>query len=499
MNWTPFDDDLAMPEEAASAPATYRQISEPANLIKAWERVRRNQGCAGVDRQSIMELEPQFPELARRLSEALRRGHYAPRPLRRAEIPKPSGGVRKLGIPSVLDRVVQQASVQVLQPLFEPRFSPCSFAYRPGRGPLDAVNHVRARLARASWVLHLDIEDFFDSVPHGQALDALRPVASEPPTLRLVEQVLTCGVFEDGRVVPTTAGLPQGSPLSPLLANAVLDRLDGWLEARGALFARYADDSVVLCDSAAEAERCRNEIASFLTTLGLALNLEKTAVTPAEQAEFLSYGFAFTSAGECLRRIAPGALTDLAAAIGARAQAAGDDPETMTRTAAELWRSWLGYFAATELPRDRHEAWAVACEAVRRTIWAAWRPEARRASELRRRGIPLGDTTAPDPQHMLQAFPDSWFAERGLRADAEPDPGRTGGADYNGRFAGTGGPSSFPSPSLWPDTLKCWGWSLLRSGWLRVGLEMGRAPRRWFPLPRGVRLHLGGHYIVCRF
>jgi len=495
MDWTGVENKPGRAGASGTPQDLLAKISDPTNLLEAWDRVRRNNGCSGVDRTSVGDLEPQFPQLAHWLSDAIRQGRYTPKPLLRVEIPKPSGGLRKLAIPTVLDRVVQQAAAQVLHPLFEPHFSPHSFAYRPGRGPIDAVNDVRARLSRESWVLHLDIKSFFDSVPHCFVLEALRTVTTEQGVERLIQQTLQAGVYERGRAVPTIAGLPQGSPLSPVLANAVLHKMDCRLERRGALFTRYADDCVVLCDSAAEAERSRDDLAVFLAGLGLDLNYDKTVITRAEDAEFLSFAFAFKSKGECVRRIAPAAVTDLANGIDARAKQSGDRPEAIVRAAAELWRGWLGYFGATELPKQLDDACALARDRVRQSIWLAWSSDSRRASELRRRGA-LKDGARPAISCLRDAFPDVWFAQYGLEVGVASARLRACQVGYNGRFPGAG---PAPTRTLVADTLKCWVWSLLRSGFVRLSVDIGRSRGHWMPRPRGIRMHLGRHCLRWRF
>ena len=186
--WIVSEAQAAWELTPADSEPTLVLVAAHTNLLNAWDRVRKNQGAPGVDGVSISDLEPQFPGLAHELGKSLLAGVYHPQPVRRIEVPKPSGGWRKLGIPTVIDRTVQQAILQVLRPVFEPHFSPYSFAYRPGRGPLDAVRHLQQRISPdSSWILHGDVEDFFDSVPHRQILAAMAAKVKDPALFGLVQ------------------------------------------------------------------------------------------------------------------------------------------------------------------------------------------------------------------------------------------------------------------------------------------------------------------------
>lgn len=490
--------------------ASLRDVAAEENLLKAWHRVRQNNGAAGVDGVTIADLEPQFPGLTGQLPHLLLNARYRPKPVLRVEIPKPSGGTRKLGVPTVIDRIVQQAVLQVLQPLFEPGFSSHSFAYRPGRGPLDAVRHIQRRLSmRSGWVLHFDVADFFDSVPHDRVLAAISARITDPALLALIQDTLSCGVCEKGLGVPTFQGVAQGSPLSPLLANAVLDALDKWLEQRGAVFARYADDCAVLVDSAAEGQRLRVELAKFLSTLSLRLNEEKTSLSPAHQAEFLGFSFAEGRAGRCRRIISPASLADFARGVGERvSERSAAEFDERIRAIVTLLDSWLGYYGATEDPRQIETIIAQAEDALRLSEWRRWGSPAVRHRFLVARTVPdeLARQAANAPEEspvvlaaLRQAFPPAFFQTRGLSRTASRTAPLPRCLDYSGRLR------SVPETgdklgAVWPPTRATERtWQLLRSRWIDVGLQLERSG--WALLPRLVSLsfHVRGHQIVIHW
>ena len=267
----------------------------PANIATAWDRVRRNEGAPGVDGITVRDLESTFAQEWRRNANALQAGTWKPHPVRRVTIPKPTGGWRVLGIPTVLDRVVHQALAQILTPRWEARFSARSFGFRKGRSTLDALNRLAKDASAVSNPLawHLDIREFFDRVPRAMALRAVARVTTDQRLQQLVATILSAGVLNGVNWEATPLGLPQGSPLSPLLANAVLHPLDLWMTEQALPFIRYADDIVILlprrgpmqtlsnpwpsaCPKALLGEHrffdCRAFIQEKLTRLGLELN-----------------------------------------------------------------------------------------------------------------------------------------------------------------------------------------------------------------------------------
>lgn len=269
-------------------------IAEPANLARAWTKVRSNAGAAGIDGQSIAAFaadeERQLTSLRRRLLSAER---YVPPPVRRVDIPKSDGRLRPLGIPTVADRVVQQATVQVMGPLFEQRFLPCSFGYRPHRGAQKAVRWVREAIRRGDrWVAEFDIVGFFDNLRHSRLLREVAEVVDDPEVLGLVRRWLKAGVLTDAGLEARVAGTPQGGVISPLLANIYLHRLDEEVRAAGFRLIRYADDFVVLTDRRWKAEAADRLVRTILADIGLEAADAKSGVHKvADGFEFLGFTF----------------------------------------------------------------------------------------------------------------------------------------------------------------------------------------------------------------
>lgn len=435
----------------------------------AWAKVSGNRGAPGADRIPIAELGPIFPQVWRRLREQILAARYHPQPLRRVEIPKPDGRMRKLGIPSVLDRTVQQALAASLAPLWEPTFSVSSFAYRPGRGAREAVAHLLGTIDPAAdpWLLHLDIEEFFDSVPHEVALSLLRKRVADERVLELVRRTLGCGVFAGGAVRETEAGIPQGSPLSPLLANIVLDNLDRWMEARGVPFARYADDCAAVVSGEASGVTLRREIGHALRPLGLALNTRKTRLTPWAEGEFLGFRFFANKVGSPAAKASEGALEACAGRASAMIAESPADPGECAAQLAEFLRSWLAYFFTPGGAGD-----------LGRLLSGI-------ASQFRA-AFPDSDHAALSPQRLLRAA-----------AAAGPETRRNPAVGYGGQISATSQPKpkNPDSAMLWKSTLRCWAAQLARGGFIRFELDLKRGRRSLLPRFGGVHLCIGRHRI----
>jgi len=284
------------------------EICERINCLQALKRVKTNKGSAGVDGMTVHELPGFLKEHWPAIREQLLKGTYKPQPVKRVEIPKPDGGIRKLGIPTVLDRFIQQAIMQVLQGRWDRTFSENSYGFRPGRSAHSAVERAQQYQREGyCWVVDLDIEKFFDQVNHDKLMATIAKRVADKRTLKLIRAFLKAGVLENGLVSSGDEGTPQGGPLSPLLSNLVLDELDRELERRGHRFVRYADDANIYVRTERAGQRVMEGISRFITNkLKLKVNREKSAVARPSERKFL--GFSFTGRKEPKRRIAPKAI-----------------------------------------------------------------------------------------------------------------------------------------------------------------------------------------------
>ena len=379
----------AEPERpAAGQGPSMEAVVEPGNLKKALARVRRNKGAPGIDGMTVDDLgdhlQGQWAEIRSRLLD----GTYTPQPVRRVEIPKASGGTRPLGVPTVLDRFIQQAVMQVLQGDWDPTFSDASYGFRPGRSAHQAVEraqeHIRAGFAI---VVDLDLEKFFDRVNHDILMGLVAKRVADKRLLRLIRGFLTAGVLEGGLVGPSTKGTPQGGPLSPLLSNLMLDVLDKELEKRGHRFVRYADDCNIYVRSRRAGERVMASVTRFLAQrLKLTVNADKSAVDRPAARAFL--GFSFTSGPEAKRRIAPQALTRFKARV--RELTRGTKSVSLAHLVSELSRylvGWRGYFGFCETPSvlRRLDQWIR--RRLRAIVWRQWKRGRTRFAALRRLGV----------------------------------------------------------------------------------------------------------------
>ena len=295
------------PESPAVTEQLMEEVCDGENLQSAWKRVRRNQGSPGVDGMTIDDAKIYLREHWPSIRSQLLNGTYQPQPVKRVEIPKPDGGVRKLGVPCVVDRLIQQAVLQVLQEQWDPTFSEHSYGFRPGRSAHQAVAQAQRYVAEGyNVVVDLDLEKFFDRVNHDILMARVAARISDKRVLKLIRAFLNAGVMEDGLVLPVDEGTPQGGPLSPLLSNLMLDDLDKELTRRGHRFCRYADDCNIYVRSHRAGERVMASVSRFLTTkLRLKVNETKSAVARPEERKFLGFSIS-NDGGE--RRIAPKAL-----------------------------------------------------------------------------------------------------------------------------------------------------------------------------------------------
>src|SRR5256885_8118146 len=332
------------PESSAVTEQLTEEVCNRENLVRAWKRVRQNMGGPGVDGIPIDDAKDYFREHWPSIRSKLLAGTYQPQPVKRVEIPKPDGGVRKLGVPCVVDRLIQQALLQVLQERWDPTFSGHSYGFRPGRCAHQAVAQAQRYIAAGySVVVDLDLEKFFDRVNHDSLMARVAARGSDRRSLKLIRAFLNAGVMEDGLVRPVDEGTPQGGPLSPLLSNLVLDDLDKELARRGHRFCRYADDCNIYVRSRRAGERVMASMSRFLTQkLRLKVNEAKSAVARPEERKFL--GFSISNDGS-ERRIAPKALDKFKTLVRDKTRRTrGISLQQLIEDLTPYLIGWRGYF-----------------------------------------------------------------------------------------------------------------------------------------------------------
>src|SRR5213075_1374326 len=376
------------PESLAGTERLMEEVCELENSKQALQRVKANKGSPGVDGRTVEELPEYLKQHGPEIGEQLRNGTYQPQPVRRVEIPKPDGsGVRKLGIPCVLDRFVQQAVLQVLQKRWDPTFSEHSHGFRPGHSARQAVREAQQYIAEGhGWVVDLDLEKFFDRVNHDRLLAAVAERVADKRMLKLIRAFLKAGVMENGLVSAVDEGTPQGGPLSPLLSNLVLDDLDKELTRRGHRFCRYADDCNIYVRSRRAGEGVLASVSRFLTKkLRLKVNETKSAVARPEERKFL--GFSISNDGS-ERRIAPKALDKFKAQLrDMTRRTRGISLQQLIEDLTPYLIGWRGYFGFCQTPRvlTNLEAWIR--RRLRSYLWRQWQNGHNRFNELRRRGV----------------------------------------------------------------------------------------------------------------
>jgi RNA-directed DNA polymerase len=375
-------------ESPAIGEQLMEEVCERENCKQALKRVKANKGSAGVDGMTVQRLPEYLKQHWPAIREQLLSGTYKPQPVKRVEIPKPDGGVPKLGIPTVLDRFIQQAAMQVLQGRWDRTFSDHSYGFRPGRSAHQAVAQAQQYIAEGyRWCVDLDLEKFFDRVSHDKLMARIATRVSDQRMLKLIRAFLKAGVMENGLVSPVDEGTPQGGPLSPLLSNIVLDEFDRELERRGLRFARYADDCNVYVRSRRAGERVMASITRFITTkLKLKVNQQKSAVARPWERKFL--GFSFTGDREPRRRIAPKAVLRFKERVRELTnRTRGISIERMAEELAQYLRGWLGYFGKCETPSVLRSLEGWTRHRLRSVIWKQWKRGTVRFAELRKRGI----------------------------------------------------------------------------------------------------------------
>ena len=414
-------------ENLAGTERLMEEVCELENCKQALQRVKANKGSPGVDGMTVDELPEYLKQHELEIGEQLRNGTYQPQPVKRVEIRKPDGtGMRKLGVPTVLDRFVQQAVLQVLQKRWEPTFSEHSHGFRPGRSARQAVHEAQQYIAEGyRWVVDLDLEKFFDRVNHDRLMAAVAERVADKRMLKLIRAFLKAGVMEDGLVSPADEGAPQGGPLSPLLSNLVLDELDRELERRGLHFLRYADDCNIYVGSERAGLRVMESVTRFIThRLKLKVNQAKSAVARPGQRKFL--GFSFTGEREPRRRIAPKAIARFKERIRERTRRTrGLSLSQMVKEITTYLRGWLGYFSDCQTPTGLQSLEAWLRRRLRSVVWKQWKRGRTRFRALRKRGVSkdLAAQTAGSPHGPWRianspalniALPNAYFAGLGL-------------------------------------------------------------------------------------
>ncbi len=414
------------PESPAIGEYLMEEVLERDNLRKALRRVKSNKGSPGIDGMSVWQLPGYLKEHWQGVRDRLVSGTYKPQPVKRVEIAKAGGGVRKLGIPTVLDRFIQQALLQVLQKYWDSTFSEHSFGFRPKRSAHQAVACAQQHLADGyCWIVDIDLEKFFDRVNHDMLMGRVAKRVRDRRVLKLIRAFLNAGVMENGLVSRITEGTPQGGPLSPLLSNIVLDDLDRELERRGHRFVRYADDCNVYVRSERAGRRVMGSLTRFIArNLKLKVNEAKSAVVQPWECTFL--GFSFTSGPEPKRRIAPQAIERLKGRIRKltrRTRAVG--LKQMVEELAQYLIGWNGYFGfgqTIDVPK-KLDSWIR--RRLRCFVWKQWKRGRVRFAELRARGVTknLAAQTAGSPHGPWRisrspalsfAFPNAYFETLGL-------------------------------------------------------------------------------------
>jgi RNA-directed DNA polymerase len=401
-------------------------VVDRSNMFNAYERVVKNQGAPGVDGLTVSEFKPWLQRHWTRLRQDLLSGVYQPEMVRKVEIPKPQGGVRILGVPTLADRLIQQALNQVLQPLFDPEFSESSFGFRPGRNAHQAVKAAQGYVAAGKrWTVDLDLEKFFDRVNHDVLMARVGRKVEDGRVLKLIRRYLEAGMMEGGVASMRTEGTPQGGPLSPLLSNILLNDLDRELEQRRLSFCRYADDCNIYVRSKRAGERVMQAITTFLEQrLKLKVNASKSAVARPWERKFLGYSMTWHKKPKL--KIAPQSRKRFVEKIRQTMRAVRSSSLTQViKRLNPVLRGWVVYFRLTEVKGVLEELDGWIRHKLRTLLWRQWKRVYRRARNLMKAGISKerawqSATNGHGPwwnggaSHMNQAYPKSWFDRMGL-------------------------------------------------------------------------------------
>jgi RNA-directed DNA polymerase len=402
-------------------------VVERSNMILALHRVESNRGSAGIDEMTVKELRGYLKEHWPKIREKLLEGSYQPVAVRRVEIAKPSGGMRQLGIPTVVDRLIQQALNQVLSPIFDTNFSQWSYGFRPGRSAHQAVRQAQSYVASGQrWLVDIDLEKFFDRVNHDIVMSRVARKVNDKRVLLVIRRYLQAGIMQGGLITASREGTPQGGPLSPLLSNIVLDDLDKELERRGHWFCRYADDCNIHVRSRRAGQRVLASVRDFLERqLKLKVNVEKSAVARPWERKFL--GYSITSnlqprlkvAGQSVKRIREKLKESFRRGRGRRLD------RFIEQELNPILRGWGNYFQLAEVEGMFEELEQWVRRKLRQMLWRQWKRNHTRAVRLMQRGLPAerawksagngrGSWWNSGASHMNEAFPKRYFDQLGL-------------------------------------------------------------------------------------
>jgi group II intron reverse transcriptase/maturase len=409
-----------------AATGLMEKIVSRGNMMAAYSRVVSNKGAPGVDDMPVTALKGYLQEEWPRIREKLLAGTYHPQPVRKVEIPKPGGGARMLGIPTVLDRLIQQAVQQVLNPLFDPGFSESSYGFRPKRSAHQAVKAAQKYVANGlRWVVDIDLEKFFDRVHHDTLMSLVKRKVGDRQVLSLIDSYLKAGILEGGVTSPREKGTPQGGPLSPLLSNILLDELDKELEGRGHSFCRYADDCNIYVATRTSGERVMASITDDLSKrLKLTVNHAKSAVDRPWKRSFLSYSM--TRHSKPRLTVAKKAVARLKANLKTIfRRGKGKNIRTTVEEMTPKLRGWINYFRYAEVKGIFEELDGWLRRKLRRILWKQWKRPYTRAKNLMHRGLSEAKawrsaTNGRGPwwnagaSHMNIAVPKSYFDKLGL-------------------------------------------------------------------------------------
>ena len=369
------------------------RILDRDNLNRAYKRVKANKGAPGIDGMTVEATLPWLKEHREELLQSIREGKYKPQPVRRKEIPKPDGGVRKLGIPAVVDRIIQQATAQELTPIFEPQFYENSYGYRPGKSARMAIQKVKEYAEQGyKYAVEIDLSKYFDTLNHDLLMNRMREQVKDKRVIELVKRYLKSGVMENGMSVKTHEGSPQGGPLSPLLANICLNKFDWEMSRRGVPVIRYADDIVLLCKSERAGQRLLESSRRILEgKLKLRMNVEKSkvvSVTAIRNFKFLGLALGRGKNGYFIRAHAKSLKKAKQKLKGLTSRSQGRNVRVVIQRVNSFTRGWLGYFGIASMKNTMSEWDGWIRRRLRMYIWKQWRKPRTRVRNLIKLGMP---------------------------------------------------------------------------------------------------------------